>query len=212
MMWTPYVAGAVLFKDKTKHALVQNGARYLQVSTNKGLTGRQSERNFGLSARGEGSMGPGGVIATWATIKLFGKEGLASLLDHTLDMTEYAYARVGGSEVLRARQELELNEFLIGLNLQNEVLGGLSRERYNEIMLLAKVYADQALGTYISLNEDIDGGRHAWRFIVVHPYTTEADIEELLGNLEDTVTRLVNGDPDLEVEIKAIIEREKDWI
>lgn len=212
MMWTPYAAGAVLFKDKAKHALVQNGARYLQVSTNKGLTGRQSERNFGLSARGEGSMGSGGVIATWATIKLFGKEGLASLLDHTLDMTEYAYARVGGSEVLRARQELELNEFLIGLNLQNEVLEGLSRERYNEIMLLAKVYADQALGTYISLNEDIDGGRHAWRFIVVHPYTTEADIEDLLGNLEDTVTRLVNGDPDLEAEIKTIIEREKDWI
>jgi len=212
MMWTPYVAGAVLFKDRAKHALVQNGARYLQVSTNRGLTGHPSERNFGLSARGEGSMGSGGVIATWATIKLFGKEGLASLLDHTLDVAEYAFVRVGESEILRTRQELELNEFLIGLNPQNEVLGGLSRERYNEIMFFAKVYADQVLGTYISLNEDIDGGRHAWRFIVVHPYTTEADVEELLGNLEGTVTRLVNGDPSLEAEINTIIERERDWI
>ena len=205
MMWTPYAAGAVLFKDRAKHALVQNGARYLQASTNSGLTGRPSERNFGLSARGEGSMGPGGVIATWATIKLFGKEGLASLLDHTLDMTEYAYKRVEKSEILSARQELELNEFLIGLNLENEVLRELTQGRYNEVMLLAKVYVDQVLGTYISLNEDIDGGRHAWRFIVVHPYTTEEDVEELILNLENTVVRLVNGDPKLEVDIKAIM-------
>lgn len=212
MMWTPYSAGAVLFKDKTKHALIQNEARYLQVSTNMGLTGRQSERNFGLSARGEGSMGSGGVIATWATIKLFGKEGLASLLDHTLDMAEHAYTRVGESEVLCAWQELELNEFLVGLNLQNRELEGLSKDRYNEVMLLAKVYSDQVLGTYISLNEDIDGGRHAWRFIVVHPYTTKADINELFGNLEKTVVRLAKGDPVFEAEIKTIIEREKDWI
>ena len=127
-------------------------------------------------------------------------------------MTEYAYKRVEKSEILSARQELELNEFLIGLNLENEVLRELTQGRYNEVMLLAKVYVDQVLGTYISLNEDIDGGRHAWRFIVVHPYTTEEDVEELILNLENTVVRLVNGDPKLEVEIKAIMEREKDWI
>jgi glutamate decarboxylase len=218
MMWTPYEAGAILFKDKSKHALVQNGARYLQGSTNKGLMGPPSERNFGMSARREGSMGAGGVIATWATIKLFGKEGLAALLDHTLDMAEYAYGRVSRSSVLSPRQDLELNEFLIGLS--PELANSLEKKRYNQILGWAKVYADQMLGTYISLNEDVDkflGNtkdklRSAWRFVVVHPYTTMDDIDQLVANLEDVVSRLMKGDSQLLADIKAIEERERDWI
>ena len=212
LMWTPYSAGAVLFRDRKKHALIQNGARYLQRAENQGLTGPDNERNFGLSARVEGSMGSGGVISTWATIRLFGREGLATLLDNTLDMAEYGYRRVSTSDILRPRQELELNEFLVGLNIDNQLFRNITEDRYDEIMRLAKVYVDRIAESYISVNEKVDNGRSAWRFIVVHPYTTRVNIDELFANLEEAVVRLVEGDEELERLIKNIEKSERGWI
>ncbi len=183
MLYVPYEAGAVLFKNKRDHALIQKSARYLQPEDNKGLLGNPEDRNFGFAARVEGSMGAGGVMATWATEKLLGKDGFKALLDHTLELTEYCYGRVKASEYLRPLHVPELNTLLIGLSKSIS----LSKNEYGLMVREVQQAVDQKFGYYVSTNDDVDEGKSAFRFVAMHPWTEKDDVEALVGYLEQEI-------------------------
>jgi glutamate/tyrosine decarboxylase-like PLP-dependent enzyme len=179
MMYVPYSAGAILFKDKRVHALIQKNARYLQPNGSEGILGDPELRNFGFAGRVEGSMGSGGVISTWATMRLLGNDGLKTLLDHTIELTNCAYNRVLASEVLRPVHEPELNTLLIGLT----DLGLNEKETLCLVGAVTEEVFDK-YGYYISCNGEVDGGRAAFRLVPMHPFTTTKEIEELISIME----------------------------
>lgn len=195
MLYVPYEAGAVLFKDKRKHFLVDavmgKYARYLlkdkelqQHQEGKGQAEQSaerfnSERNFGLS-RAEGSLGSGGVIATWATLSLMSDEELATLLNHTIELTNLAYDLVSDSENLRAVNIPETNTLLIGLG---EKYFHLDMSVYSSLITQMQTAAAER-GFYISLNEHVDESKPALRLVVMNPHTSAEDIEELITILD----------------------------
>lgn len=189
MLYTPYEAGAILFKDKARHELITsdfiNNAGYLQnhdqEKTKKTMA---KSRNYG-SSRPSGSLGTGGVISTWATMKLFGHEGIATLLEHTLDLTKHAHSRVESSSTLEAFNKPELNTLLIRLKNQN-----ISQKSNNEIVDYAIKEADRN-GFYISCDDEISHGRKILRFLAMHPYSTKTNVDELFDIIEKTVKERV---------------------
>lgn len=189
MLYTPYSAGIILFKDYRRHMLIEKGmrenARYLlKQDVRDGKVDRNKERNFGMS-RVEGSMGSGGVIATYATIKLLEKDGIAALLDHTLDLAQFAYTRVGESKVLRPLHYPDLNTLLVGLKE-----GLVPKGAYNQVVELAQKRAD-IRGYYVSTNDEVDHGRSAFRFVPTHPFTTVKDVDEVVSALEEEISNLI---------------------
>lgn len=187
LLFTPYPNGVILFKDKSDHALIQNGARYLQHQGNNGLLGLKEDRNFGLSARVEGSMGPHGVLSAWGTIFGLGEENLKVLLDHTIDLTQHALTTVSDSEfsgVLRPLHIPETNTLLLGIYNSHKYPNNIAEEKAIDV----KNSLDQK-GTYISVNESIDNGRPAFRTVYMHPYTEESDVDDMLYNLKEEVKR-----------------------
>lgn len=189
MLFTPYSAGVILFKDYRKHMLIEKGmrenARYLlKQDVRDGKVDRNKERNFGMS-RVEGSMGSGGVIATYATIKLLEKEGIASLLDHTLDLAQFAYGRVQKSKILRPLHYPDLNTLLVGLSK-----GLVSESAYNHVVEMAQKRAD-ARGYYVSTNDEVDHGKSAFRFVPTHPFTTVEDVNDVITVLEEEIINLI---------------------
>jgi glutamate/tyrosine decarboxylase-like PLP-dependent enzyme len=180
MLYVPYAAGAVLFKDGRDLTLVDRtmarGARYLVGQQDDG---EDKKRDFGMS-RVEGSMGAAGVIATWATMQLFKEQGFETLLDYTIDMTNYLHRRVSESLILTPLHNPETNTLLVGTKIPTP-LGGF--ETYNNTL---KVTTDrlEKLGYYVSRNGHVDNGRTALRFVIVNPFTTEAIIDEIVDLLE----------------------------
>ena len=116
------------------------------------------------------------------TIQLLGREGIAALLNHTLDLTEYAFEKVSKSELLHPLHQPDTNSMLVGMNNL-----GLSCQMHSTIMSIARERLDNQ-GWYISLNEDVDRGcgdkRPAFRFVAMHPHTTTGDVDMLFTGLE----------------------------
>lgn len=172
MLYTPYAAGCVVFKEEEDHLLISkvHETRYLRA----------------VVARVEGSMGSAGVIATWATKELLGNKGITTLLNHNLELADFAYRRTNESKILRPIFKPELNTLLIGLK---ENLG-LSTEKYNGIMAhIEDVVEDIKPGKtiYVSRNTEIENGKDALRFLANHPFTTEQNVDQVMTFLEDQV-------------------------
>ena len=187
MLYTPYPAGALVLKDKNDHFLI---SRVHQVNYLRNVVPRVV-----------GSMGSAGVISTWATLKLFGAEGITALLDHTLDLADYAHKRVSQSEVLRPLYEPELNTLLMGLTKKFKDRWrskGLSDQQIDkEIGLMETEVFDKmnpgdnyiAINSNTDLDPDTKFKFSVFRYIGVHPYTTEKEVEESIAGLESTLTQ-----------------------
>jgi len=193
MLFTPYPAGAIVFKNKKDHDLLHTNTRYLGA----------------VASRVEGSMSSAGVISTWSTINLFGKEGLKVLLDHTLDLAEIAYKEVLNSNLLIPVHKPELNTMLIAINseFKEKIMSDLNRSQKEEFstakerkILLDKLYdnfiekvkanidARREGDPYISSNSGVDeDGRSAFRYIGVHPYTTVEIVKDTISLLEEAI-------------------------
>lgn len=191
MLYTPYPAGCILLKDRQDHFLIsrEHTVRYL--------------RN--VVPRVEGSMGSAGVISTWTTIKLLGAEGIASLLNHTLDLVDFAYEKISKSETFRPLYKPELNTLLIGLkdNFKNEWRSkGLTDDQIDKEIrdMEDEDFGRMAPGdSYVAINSatDLDKTTNfkfsVFRYLGTHPFTTTADVEVILSNLEITLRkRLAN--------------------
>lgn len=185
MLYTPYPGGIILFKNRRDHALIQNGARYLQHQGNAGLLGPKEDRNLGLSARVEGSMGSHGVLSTWGTIFGLGEERIKALLDYTIDLTQHAFETVCDSEfsgVVHPLHIPETNTLLLGICNSHKYPNKVAEEK----AFAVKNKLDRK-GIYISVNEAIDRGRPAIRTVYMHPYTEKSDVDNMLYNVKEEV-------------------------
>lgn len=185
MLYTPYSAGVILFRDKRCHMLIGKGmreaARYLLKSGERMEPENDDIRNFGMT-RVEGSMGAAGVLSTWATIKLFGKEGIRNILEHKLNLADYAYSRALTSDVVEPLFVPETNTLLLGLRSS---LGFLGQEA--DRVIEGVVSRLDNSGYYISCNGEINHGMSAFRFVAMHPWTTHQEVDELFALLESEV-------------------------
>ncbi|QQG41369.1 MAG: aspartate aminotransferase family protein [Candidatus Woesebacteria bacterium] len=180
LLYVPYSAGAFVVKNPNDHDLLHSESRYIR----------------GLSATQEGSRGSGGAIATYATIKLLGREGYKTLLDHTLDLAEYAYREISRSKMLRPLHEPQLNTVLMALSndFKTELRkGGLKNEQINDVInKMEGTYYDlmEPGKHYLSVNSGVDEDKDAkfnfsgFRYIGNYPYTTEQDVKNALDDLQ----------------------------
>lgn len=191
MLYTPYPAGALILKDKNDHFLI---SRDHQVNYLRNVVPRVI-----------GSMSSAGVISTWATLKLFGAEGITSLLDHTLDLVDFAYKRASKSKVLRPLYEPELNTLLMGLTKEFKDgwrSKGLSDQQIDKEVILMETEVFDRMNpgdNYIAINTNTDEDPDTkykfsvFRYIGVHPYTTEKDVEASISGLESVLTQRLSA-------------------
>ena len=187
MLYSPYASGAILFKERQVQKLIEKD----MIENGRYLIHDESVRNYGTS-RVEGSMGAAGVISAWATIKLFGRDGLRAILDHTIDLTNHAYDSVMESNVLRPLHRPETNTLLIGLRET-----GFSAKIYNRIVETVQKRVDEETGYYMSFNGDVDRScgrdrRGCFRFVAMHPFTTEDEVDNLLRIFSLEATKEIN--------------------
>ena len=181
LLYVPYSAGAFLLRDPDDHQLLHSASRYIR----------------GLAATQEGTRGSSGVIATYATIKLLGKEGLATIMNHTLDLAEYAYKRISSSEYLRPLHEPQLNTVLMSLSPEFKTklrACGLTDVQIESVVCgMEKTYFDvmKPGKHYLAVNGGVDPDPLAdkpfsgFRYIGMHPYTTEQNVEDAITDLEE---------------------------
>lgn len=112
-MYAPYPAGSVLFKDRTDHDRLEvmndRGSGYVFQDDQAKQVAQQGQPEFIGKRRIEGSMGGQGASGTWAVIHALGKEGLGLVLEHTLDVTQHAYATLAESDVFSPVFRPDLN-------------------------------------------------------------------------------------------------------
>lgn len=188
MLYTPYNAGVILFKDRDRHELITadfvKNAGYLENHEEHEQKKRMSKsRSYGNS-RPSGSLGSGGAISTWATMKLFGNEGIKTILDHTLKLTDYANQRILRSNVLVSLFQPELNTIMIALKDKDK----LSQKENNEAVDKAMAHA-WTKGYYISCDNEISHGMKVLRFLPMHPYSTQENVDELFDLLEESLQK-----------------------
>ncbi len=183
MLYVPYNAGMVLLKNKNDLALVdkvmKSKARYL-LTNGKQLEIDLSNRNHGTS-RIEGSLGSESVLAIWATLKLFGEKGISELLNYLLELTNFAYSRLVASDELRPLYKPDINTILIGIKEK-----GLLDDEYNKLIDEVQRIADLS-GYYLSVNHCIEGEKSALRMVIMHPHTTQSDIEKCINFFEKAI-------------------------
>ena len=190
MLYTPYTAGAILFKDRNRHVLIESSMRknagYLSSQeVRESIDKIGDQRNFGFS-RLTGSMGAGGVISAWATIKLLGKEGIATLLNHTIELTNVAHEAVKSSQTLTPMHEPQTNTLLIA------ALGNDNKALPRVVIDYAQREAAKS-GYYISVDDEIFK-TPIFRFVAMHPYSTKENVEELISILDKAVQHYIKND------------------
>jgi len=180
LLYVPYSAGAFIVKDPKDHDLLHSQSRYIR----------------GLASTQEGTRGSAGVISTYATIKLLGREGFKTIINHTLDLAEYAYKHIKESTVLKPLHEPQLNTVLMVLS---DNLKGMLRQNGIVDAEIEKVIKNMEpdyfnLMTpgkhYLAVNSGVDEDSKTnfcfsgFRYIGMHPYTTEQDVLNGINDLE----------------------------
>lgn len=207
MLYTPYSNGAVLFRDKHDHVLLNLGVKapYVKFESSekkmlKSLSYKNSHFSLG-EKRYEGSGGPGSILSTVAVLRTLGIEGIATVCDRDLDRIEHLHDRLNNSSVLmpihkpdinlqcfRIRPELE-REFKINSSQRTDIV---ERSRIDDL--------DNGVtgkDGYFFSSTDFDlpnykgqiEGTSVWRSCIMNPRTTDKIIDVAISELENSVLR-----------------------
>jgi glutamate/tyrosine decarboxylase-like PLP-dependent enzyme len=183
-MYAPYNVGAVLFRSALDHALLcasnSDGNEYMfKEGTQSYLGGK----------RIEGSMGGQGAASTWAVIQTLGKDGLRLLLDHNLDLTDYAFQRIRESNQFLPAFAPELNTLCFYPRAGNHTLTAHQQsaqidETCKQLEAETGYYLrsttipvyDQSTGRFVE--------KGVYRAVFTHPFTTTKNVDEVMDGLE----------------------------
>ena len=192
MLYVPYPAGVVLFKDARDHSLlseIAGNARYLESSMRVGSEEERLKEFLqnpnDLKKRLEGSLGTGGIIATWASIQLFGKTGFANIFNHLIDLTDYFYQRVQNSELLEPLAPPQTNALCVRVKNygRTEVIDGVRGKLESNRLYVGKTEFPIA-GSEVAM----------FKIIIMHPRTTREHVDLLLSTLESSVKEVLIGE------------------
>lgn len=186
-LYVPYSSGSIMFADKADHARIEalnNAGKDYMFKTDQGkINARQSfahNTTYLGKKRIEGSMGGQPAAALHATIKYIGREGLASLLDHTLDMTQ-----VFTEEVQRAVPGMKLS---YEPQLNTACIEPAEAHPGNDARVEVISAALEDRGIYLastSLPNPDGSKRKVLRFVATHPHTDSNDVEYIAKSVGD---------------------------
>ncbi|RJQ15566.1 aspartate aminotransferase family protein [Candidatus Woesearchaeota archaeon] len=186
MLYVHYTAGAILFKDRKDHALLKQNADYLFKNNGCNDLGQ---------FRVEGSMGLEGALQTWASLYALGKEGYQVIQDHVLQMTAYMKQQIKGNPNFQLLHYPEMN--LLAFRYYNPRFSEPLNDEINS--KAQKVMYDRG-NAYISNDgllhrkDESDPGRkmQVFRAVVIHPYTTEKEIDLALNEVTMSVEKVLD--------------------
>jgi glutamate decarboxylase len=179
MLYTHYNAGCVLFRNREHQSLLKQEAGYLF----------KGERNQG-EFRVEGSLGVDGALQTFASISTLGRHGYQVIQDHALGLTRYLRDRVAEDPALELiNPEPETNVLCF-----RAIDEGLSPTSLNALNKRAQQILCTRGNAYISNDElKLDprgiatGQIDVFRSVLMHPYTTEADVDVALDDVKASI-------------------------
>jgi glutamate decarboxylase len=191
-LYTPYSAGAVIFKDPEDHGLTNFD------SDDAAYVFKPGEHSLGQK-RIEGSMGAGPILSTLAVIQSMEAPEFKALFDHTLNNVEYLYDRLLVSPVLMPIHTPDLNVlcFTVRTDICEE-LGITTHEELMAIIEKAKGRLNNEEGYFFSatnlpIDESVQtlepGASHlpVFRAVLMHPRTKEEQIDKAIELLEEII-------------------------
>lgn len=190
-LYAPYPAGGILFRSAADHQLLKglnrDGGTYMWQDDPESMRAAAQDARLGR-ARLEGSMGEHAAIVMHLIGKHFGNEGIAALLDHTLDLSE-AFAdefRNPGDDGLRLSYEPELNS--ICLQPPDKLAGThAGNKRVEELCrTLDTDYGVYLSTTALPYTTDETGAAttKVLRFVPTHPHTTIDDATTIARDIK----------------------------
>lgn len=207
-MYTPYPAGAILFRSAQDHSLIEesnkDGAEYM-FKTDEGRERAHAFKQASMTHLGrrrlEGSMGGQGAAAVWAVIQTLGVEGLKLVLDHTIDVTDAVYRTVTTSRIFKPAHSPDLNTICF-YPTDTRISGILTNPKEQaRLVETASAILEQRTGAYLSTTKiEVPTGRgrnnertdlKVFRFVASHPYTEIEDATEIIDNLHEIWDELV---------------------
>jgi glutamate/tyrosine decarboxylase-like PLP-dependent enzyme len=197
-MYTPYQAGAALFRDSADHALLQDlngdGTSYMFQDANSRRAQAWGFTNnpYLGQRRLEGSMGGQTAAMVFQTIRTLGKEGLAALLEHNIEMTkEFANQLLGRTNLVPAF-EPELNTLCLRPDVDLRTLTVSERQRFGQRIEDTCKLLEEKYGIYVcptdlpALDERLrrKGVKEkVFRFVFTHPYTGQNEVKYIADML-----------------------------
>jgi len=199
-MYTPYAAGAILFKKASDHALLKGlnvaGASYMFQEA-KSLRA-QAQRSASLQRylgewRIEGSMGGQAAAMVYASIKTLGADGLGALLDHTLAMTKLFAAEMADCPGLVPAHKIELNTICFRADVDRRTLTPDRRKQLDDkidttLFNLEKKYGIYLRSTDLPCPEPELRKRgikeKVVRAVFTHPYTGQNEVKYIADVLK----------------------------
>lgn len=207
-LYTPYSNGAVLFKDKRDHVLLNLGVKAPYVKfedREEALLKNLSYQNpkFSLGEkRFEGSGGAGSILSTVAVLRTLGTEGLGTVYDITLDRIEYFHDRLQRSQILMPIHDPDVNLQCFRIRPEVEKRFGLTNNAIrSEIVEASRIDdVDKGLtgnGGFFFSSTDFDlpdfngkiGTTSVWRACIMNPRTTNRILDDAVTELEQSVLR-----------------------
>jgi len=185
-LFTGYNCGILVVKDSADHALItalnETGDSYLP-----GLNGNGGKRT-GLSDhvggnRLDGSLGGHSVARLHAVISNLGVDTLSILLNHTIDLTDYAAAMIRSDE----------SPFELCYTPQINTVSFMPRNENHRVAALLEATSEKVkeqTGYWVSTDRlpvYTNGRTHVetvFRIVPSHPYTETGDIEAALGHIQ----------------------------
>lgn len=193
-LYVPYSSGAIMFAEGADHALLEelnnDGQDYMFKVDDAKLEARQKfahNSTYLGKKRLEGSMGGQSAAALYTTIKHIGRNGLASLLNHNIDMAElFADEIVRADAGLKLSFEPQLNTVCIeptdaypGNDRRMEDVSALIEENHGIYL------ATTSLPTF---GKDGDK-RKVLRFVATHPHTDATDVQYIAQSVKEAWER-----------------------
>jgi len=207
-LYTPYSNGAVLFKDKHNHVLLNLGVKAPYVKfeeKEEAILRNLSYKNLGFSLgekRFEGSGGAGSILSTVAVLRTLGLEGLTTVYDITLDRIEYLNDRLNRSKILMPIHEPDVNLQCFRIRPDVEHLFGVNdNSRRSDIVEKSRIDdVDKGLrgkGGFFFSSTDFDLPNYygkieqtaVWRACLMNPRTSNKILDQAVAELESSVLK-----------------------
>ncbi|MBI4101329.1 aspartate aminotransferase family protein [Candidatus Microgenomates bacterium] len=180
-LYANYPCGSIMFADRYVHQLLSGLNEYgdaYMFQQNSDYLGKK---------RLEGSMGGQSAAQLYRTVNELGRVGIASLLNHTLDLAAvFADAVISRDAGLQLSFAPSLNTVCVEPGDDNP---GLPHGLDEQVETVANIL-DQERGIYLSTtslpNIDGDARRKVFRFVATNPHTDEDDAKYIAEELAKT--------------------------
>jgi glutamate/tyrosine decarboxylase-like PLP-dependent enzyme len=197
-LYTPYPNGAILFQNQEEHSLIErfnaDGDAYMfKPEKNDGGTFKERTMNNHGKRRLSGSFGGQASASLWSVINTLGKDGIKLVLDHTIDVTDYAYKQLFGSNLFNTLCQPDLNTLCI-YPKNREILKDLDLEK--RLVEETSKRMDKR-GIYIStttlpFGEEKERRLTVFRMVITNPYTEQKQVNMAIEGLHGTWEEVIS--------------------